>query len=267
MKHAAAVAVLSSFVLGMGMSAAAGAQERVSTVTIEDPANGSTTSARWTTVTGAAPTPPEGGWTYVEVRVNGRPAEARVRGNRYRVEIALALGRNQLTAAAEIYGRDEDADPVTVASPTIAVTRVAMPGDGTGTLDRATAYLVTNWSTEAYFLCGEGEGCRTKVRCFRVTSRRIDCPAGAWWSDDPVWRCNFVTTVRLRGVRLYADSYRCKGRMRGYLRRFVRPGVWRTGKRFRVDGLDESPWLRQEVNARNRYGVPRFDVDHDVFLP
>jgi hypothetical protein len=74
-------------------------------------------------------------------------------------------------------------------------------------------------------------------------------------------------SVRLRGVRLYADSYRCRGRMRGYLRRFVRVSVWRTGKRFRVDDLDDYPWLRYEINARNRHGVPRFDVNRDVFLP
>jgi hypothetical protein len=232
MKHLVAVAPLSAVVFGMGSRAPSSAQETVPTVSIEDPAHGLTTNARWTTVTGAAPMPPKGGWTYIEVTVNGRPAEASVRGNRYRVDIALELGRNLITAAAEIYGPDEDldVDPVTVASPTIEATRFAVTGDRTRTLDRATAYMVTDWSNEAYWFCGEGDGCNTKIRCFRVTSRRLDCAAGAWWSDNPVWRCSFVMTGRLRGVRLYSDSYRCSGRMRGYLRRFVRGNVWRKGQ-------------------------------------
>jgi hypothetical protein len=42
--------------------------------------------------------------------------------------------------------------------------------------------------------------------------------------------------------------------------------VYRRGRQFRIDQRG-APWLREEVNQPNRYGVPRFDVDRDVFLP
>jgi hypothetical protein len=263
------VALVSALTLAMWWSASAEdsliAQSPSPIATIATPADGTVTSARWTTVTGTAPAAPKGGETDVTVTIDRRPVVARVRKGTYRVDIALALGRNEIIAKADIYGPDDDAEPVTSNSAPTVVTRVPVSGDGTGTLDRATAFIVTDWSDEAYWLCGEG-GCGTKSRCFRVTSLRVDCPTASQWEDDPVWRCGFVMTVRLRGTRVYRDTYGCRGRFRGRPRRFVRPSVWRKGNRFRVN-VGNADWLREEINERNLYGVPRFDVDRDVFLP
>jgi hypothetical protein len=197
------------------------------------------------------------------VTVNRRPVEVAPRRGTYRIEVALALGRNAISAKAQIYDA-KGTEIGATASAVIAVMRA--PGAGTGTLDRATAYLTAGYSDDVYSLCGESEDCGSEPHCFEVGPRRVDCPVATATNDDQISRCYIVISVRLRGRRVYFGSYDCQGRFNPNPRRLVRRDVYRRGRQFRIDQR-EAPWLREEMNEPNRYGVPRFDVDRDVFLP
>jgi hypothetical protein len=238
-------------------------------VTIDSPVDGTSTSARSMLVTGRAPAAPRGGGVWVTVTVNGRPVRLEGQGDTYRAEVALELGGNELTAKAEIYTA-HDEDPTTITSAPTAVARTSVPGDGTGTLDLATAAVIAEWSDYVYWLCGESDDCgTTKPRCFQVGPRRVDCPVGDYGpaATSPVALCALVITVHLRDRHVYYASYGCRGRrLNPSPERFVRRTVYRRGRQFRVDEA-EAPHLRQEINQPNRYGVPRFDVDSDRFLP
>jgi hypothetical protein len=232
-------------------------------VTIDAPSDGSRTTARSIVVTGTSPAVPRGGDALVTVTVNRRPVDVAPRRGTYRIEVALELGRNAISAKGQIYNA-EGTEIGTTASGVIAVTRA--PGAGTGVLDRATAYLAADSSDEVYSICGESEDCRREPHCFEVGPRRVDCPVGTTTYDEPISRCDIVLTVRLRGPRVYFGNYGCRGKLNPNPRRLVRRDVYRSGRRFRIDER-EAPWLREEANEPNRYGVPRFDVDRDVFLP
>ena len=73
-------------------------------------------------------------------------------------------------------------------------------------------------------------------------------------------------TVRLRGARIFFSTYPCSGRLKPNVRRHVQPGFYRVGKRFRIDDARDD-YDREEINAPNRYGIPRFDIDRDQFIP
>jgi hypothetical protein len=245
-------------------------QSPATSVTIDFPVDGSNTSARSTLVMGTAPAAREGGEVGVTVTVNRRPVDLDLRGNTYRTEVALELGRNELTATVEIYAPSDAQHPTVITSAPSVVTRTSVPGDGTGTLDLATASLIADWSDYVYWLCGENDECgTTKPRCFQVGPRRVDCPVGDYGlaGNSPVALCALVITVHLRDRRLYYASYGCRARrLNPNPQRFVRRSVYRRGRHFGVDEA-EAPHLRQEINQPNRYGVPRFDVDKDLFLP
>ena len=184
-------------------------------------------------------------------------------------EIVLEVGRNEVSAEARIWDswKNIDKPPTTiVSSAPIVVTRTPVAGDGTGTLDLATSLFVADGYRQVYWLCGEADDCSIKLRCFAVTSRRVDCPAVSHWVGERGWRCGVVVTVRLRRDRINFAGYRCRGRAKGDFQRFVRRGIWRKGRRFTVD-VKDTPWLRSEIDDRNRYGVPRFDIDRNVFIP
>jgi hypothetical protein len=243
--------------------------ETTKSVTIESPVDGTNTSARSTLVLGSAPDTPRGGAVSLTLTVNRRPVDLEVRGGRYRTEVALELGRNDLAAKAEIFDSGDDEHPTTITSGPTAVTRTSVPRDGTGTLDLATGSMVAEWSDYVYWICGEGDCGTSKPRCFQIGPRRVDCPVGYYGPEgnSPAALCALVITVHLRDRRVYYASYGCRGRrLNPNPQRFVRRGVYRRGRQFRVDEA-EAPGLRAEINQPNRYGVPRFDVDSDLFLP
>jgi hypothetical protein len=268
--------------LGLGGLALAGpsetpeparAQAPPAAVTIDAPADGAVTGARSVVVTGRAPAPPKGGDVEVTVTVGGRPVSVAVQGTAYRTPVALTVGRNDVVARADVYATNDDdiagandGQPRSRTTARSTVTRTVSAGDETGSLDLATAYTVADYDDAVYWLCGEGD-CGTDVRCFQVSPRRVDCPVGSYGDGSLVRRCGVVITVRLRGARLYAGNYRCKGRLTPRPQRFVRRAVWRKGRRFRVAATGDTDYLREEINRPNRYGVTRFDVDRDVFLP
>jgi hypothetical protein len=99
-----------------------------------------------------------------------------------------------------------------------------------------------------------------------LTAARIDCPVESRFQPDRPLICGVVMSVHLRGRRVHFYSYGCGGRWHHNSRSFVRARIQRTGWRFRVDerGAD---WLSEEINEPNRYGLPRFDVIRDLFIP
>lgn len=185
---AAVTAVVGSLVIAgiAGPShAGASASRHVSAaeVTIDAPGDGTTTSTRSITVSGTVSPSPVDYNTSITVSVNGRLYEAIPESAAYGVEVALERGVNQIIATAEIEPpRDAEGEPVGVPevakSTSVTVTRTPEPGDETGTLDRATGYLVAHRSRAVYWLCGEADDCTTDVRCVSLTRRRVDCPAG-----------------------------------------------------------------------------------------
>jgi hypothetical protein len=46
----------------------------------------------------------------------------------------------------------------------------------------------------------------------------------------------------------------------------VRPAIQRKGRRYRANER-EADWIREEINEPNAYGLPRFDVIRDLFIP
>jgi hypothetical protein len=233
--------------------------------TIGAPPNRSSTTARSVVVRGTAPVAPKGIESLVTATVNGRRfffpagADRRPKGAAYRRDVTLDLGVNTVSATTEFFA---DAGSGVGPCATIAITRT--PGRGTGTLDRATAYLVTEFSDAAY--CGE-EGCGAQWRCFVVGPHRVDCPIGFITDSDPVYRCVDVMTVRLRRRAVYYGTYGCPyRRLYPTPRRFVRRAVHRHGRRLTFRGADNES-LRDEAIDPNRYGVPRIDASRDEFVP
>jgi len=99
----------------------------------------------------------------------------------------------------------------------------------------------------------------------RVSATRVDCPAKSRFQPhDPVC-CGVVVAVHVRGPRLYSYTYRCDGRWRDP-GAFVQPAIMRPRRRYRINE-DEADWLVYEINERNRYGIPRFGVKRDEFIP
>jgi hypothetical protein len=240
-------------------------------MTVRTPAAGSDTSARTVVVSGTSPRGRKGpGYVVRRLRVNGRRLRLRARRDgSYSREVVLDVGRNVITAKAQIFRSWRDRDPVVVSSEPVVVTRTPVAGDETGSLDLATSFLVTDRSRALYWLCGESDDCMTRVACFSVTTTRVDCPAG-WreWSGGGwgPWKCGLVVSVTLRDERLYSGRYGCSGPWKPDPQRFVQPAVEHEGRRFTVD-LEKAPWAREELASANRYGLPRFDGDGDVFIP
>jgi hypothetical protein len=231
-------------------------------VVIETPVDGQITLDRTAVVSGHAPPAPRGGATLTSVLVNGREFDvAGERGGGFTVPVTLALGANTLVATSEldVPGGGER----NLKSASVVLTR--KPGPTTGELDRATALWVAEDSSAVYWLCGEADACLAEPYCVRVSATRVDCPAKSRFQPgDPV-RCGVVVAVHVQGPRLYSYAYPCKGRWRDP-GAFVQPAIVRTGRRYHVDE-DEADWLVYEINERNRYGIPRFDVKRDEFLP
>jgi hypothetical protein len=233
-------------------------------VTIDAPSAGLVTSARTVTVAGRAPAQQHGQLVAVRVKVNGRPVLAQAPRSGYKTVVALTPGENTLTATAEATDADIADDPKTLAeSQPVRVIRQPTPGDNTGTLDRATAYLVTEYSDAAYWQCGESDDCRTDPACFTLSTRRVDCPVATRDLARHKATCGFVMTVRLRGTRLFYSRYGCRSRRWKRPRHHVREAFYGRGRQFRLG----SPIGQEDADAPNPYGAPRFDVARDVFLP
>jgi hypothetical protein len=236
----------------------------VPSITITSPEEGARTNKRTAVVTGEAPVTPRGGEVAITVSVNGRPVDIDAHGGRFRVTVVLELGVNRISANAEVYGPDDDLDPVTAASAAVQITRVR--GPDTGVLNLATALWVADKSSEVYWLCGEtADYCPARPVCVRLSSSRIDCPVESQYATEPRI-CGVVISVHLRGRRVYSYPYRCGGRWHRNSRDFVRPDIQRKGRRYRVNER-EADWFIEEINEPNRYGIPRFDVVRDLFIP
>jgi hypothetical protein len=176
----------------------------------------------------------------------------------------LEPGVNRISATAEIYGPGDDLDPVTITSAPVDIRRVR--GPDTGVLNLATALWVADSSSDVYWLCGEtADYCLARPVCVRLGSSRIDCPVESQYMDEPRI-CGVVISVQLRGRRVYSYPYACGGRWHKNSRQFVRRDMRRAGRRYRVNER-ESYWLIEEINELNRYGLPRFDVVRDLFIP
>jgi hypothetical protein len=190
------------------------------------------------------------------------------RGSRFRTTVVLGLGVNRITVKAEVYGPSDDdeeiGDPVVVKGEPVTVRRVR--GPGTGQLNLATAYWAAEDSEDVYWLCGEADFCSADPVCVRLSSARIDCPVKSRFQPDRPLICGVVMSIRLRGRRVLTSSYRCRGRWHANSRAFVQPWLAPNGELLRVDER-HAPWLAEEINEPNRYGIPRFDVRRDLFIP
>jgi hypothetical protein len=128
-------------------------------------------------------------------------------------------------------------------------------------LDAATAALVTNWSDDAYWLCGEGDCGYEARRCFRMAPQRIDCAVGYGAEGEPEM-CGVVVAVVLRGVDVFSDSYECGGLMRDVTRMDdIETKPPPKLKHFRID----ESWY-ELGDEPNKWGVPRFDPARDVYV-
>jgi Glucodextranase, domain B len=261
-----AVAVAVILVSSHAVSAPSQArQSPLPAVTIDSPRDREKTNERTAVVMGRAPVAPPGGEVSVTVTVNGRPVDVEPRRERFRVAVVLELGVNRISANADIYGPGtDDMEPATVTAQPIEVTRVR--GPDTGVLNLATALWVANDSRDVYWLCGEADGCLADPVCIRMGRSRVDCPVKSQYQPDEPQICGVVVSVQVRARRVYSYSYRCEGRWHRNSRRFVRPEIQRAGRRYRVNE-HESDWFIEEVNERNSYGLPRFDVVRDRFIP
>lgn len=234
-------------------------------VTIDAPRGGTSTRERTARVRGRFTAAPRGGHALVTVNVNRRRVVLYPSGSRFTVRVVLELGRNQISAVAEIYRSDDDDEPEAIAtSPPVGLTRKR--GPDTGRLDLATGLWVAESHRDVYWLCGEADGCLAEPFCVRVAARRVDCPVKSRFQPRKPVVCGVVISVQLRGQRVYYYSYSCAGGWQPNRRVFVRPAIQRTGRRYRVDEKD-APWLEDEINDRNRYGIPRLDVVRDLFIP
>ncbi|MBE2315868.1 hypothetical protein DVA67_007765 [Solirubrobacter sp. CPCC 204708] len=235
-------------------------------VTIAKPASGLVTSARSVQVRGSAPwISPDDGEAVVRVTVNRRPHEVFPTAQGYATVVALELGRNEIVVRGSASRFDDD--EAVRGSARVVIERRRAPGDDTGVLDRATASMLADSTEEAYWLCGEDDGCSTEPVCFKLGARRVDCAIARWYTEDPVRRCGHVYTLRLRGERLYAGSYACRGRVSPDPRRLVRASVTPILSRVVIDADDEDTWSRFVVNEPNAYGAPRFNMARDRFMP
>ena len=235
-------------------------------VTIAEPATGLVTSARTIEVRGLAPwISPDDGEAIVRVTVNARPLEVFPTPDGYATPVALELGRNEIVVRGEAAGYDDD--KAVTGTSRVVVERRRAPGDETGLLDLATASMLADSTEEAYWLCGEGDGCFVEPECFSMGPRRVDCAVAHWYTYDRVRRCGHVYTLRLRGDRLHAGTYRCRGRLNPQPRRLLRKRATAKFRRVIVDAGEADTWSRLLVNAPNRYGAPRFSMERDVFLP
>jgi hypothetical protein len=237
-------------------------------VTIAEPGPGLVTSARTIDVRGRAPwIAPDAGESIVRVTVNGRPSETFPTRQGYSTPIALELGRNEIV----VRGRSEPFDDGKAVTGTarIVVQRRRVTGDDTGVLDRATAFMLADSTTKAYWLCGEDDQCSHDPVCFSIGPRRVDCAVAYWYVDNPMRRCGHVDTLRLHGNRLYSGSYACSGRLNPRPRqRLIQDDAAPALTRVVIDADEENRDLfRVESNRSNRYGAPRFSMARDVFLP
>ncbi len=238
-----------------------GTTAAVAVPTIDAPDDGTTTNEREAVVEGRAP---GGRGVELTVTVNRRRVVLEPSGNRFRVPVVLELGRNRITAKADNYEPSPSTQRTTVRSRPVELTRVR--GAHTGTLNHATALWVAEAHSDVYSLCGESESCGATPACAWVANRRIDCPVEVDESGEKSATCGVVISVQLRGRRVYSSSYGCRGAWGPNPRRFVHRDVRRAGRRFRIDQW-EYPWLAEEINHANRYGLPRFDVVRDLFIP
>jgi len=221
------------------------------------------------------PGKPEAGATVVTLTVNGRRTEVYATGGRFRDRVVLNAGRNRISASAEVMffdmplpGEEEPGETrdsiFTGPSEPVHVTR--RPDRTFGRLDLATALLVAEGHSDVYWLCGEADGCLRQQVCVRVGERRVDCPVRYRFKDGEPITCGVVISVHLRGRRLFSYSYGCRGRWSAQHNRFVRRDIYRKGRQYRIDERG-APWVRSEMTDANRYGIPRFDIDRDVFIP
>jgi hypothetical protein len=235
-------------------------------VVIDAPRDGISTHERTALVRGHLTGVPAGGATLVTMRVNRRRFLIDPRGGRFRVRVVLEVGRNRIGADAEFFGLDEIDQPPLAKATASPVDVTRNPGRGTVRLDRATALWVAEGHRDVYWVCGESDDCLAEPLCVQVSTSRVDCPVKTRFEPDDATVCGVVIGVRLQGRRLYSFSYACSGRWRANPRIFVHPDVQLAGRRYRVDEKN-APWLEDEVNQRNRYGIPRIDAFRDVFIP
>jgi hypothetical protein len=264
---AAITVALAAFPPSTGVAGTQG-RERI---TVEVPRDGTQTSERTIMVSGISPARrKDPGYVVRHIYVNGRRALIHNRRDgRYRREVVLGVGPNVITARARIYRSwRQDRPTAVVRSTPVVVHRSPVPGDGTGALDLATSYLVTEASDDVYWLCGESEDCQTRPVCVVLSESRADCPVGnrMWNRGWRAWQCGVVVTVRLRGDQVRSGDYPCGGRWQRDPRRHIRPETEPRLRRFTVDEKG-APWLRDEYADPGPHGLPRFDVVRDVFVP
>ena len=219
------------------------------------------TSARTLEVRGSAPKNVK----QVRVTVNGRPYKASNKRQQYRTSIALELGANEVVVTDGT--KPTASDRAAARSARVMVHRNRTAGDDTGSLDRATAWMSSYRTGAAYEMCGEGDGCFVDPVCFEVDERRVDCAVARWYTEDPIRRCQYVYTLRLRGDRLYFGFYGCQGRLNPRPDRFIQRVTTPELRRVVIDAGEHDTWSRLEVNEPNRYGTPRFSMADDRFLP
>jgi len=223
------------------------------------------TRERTVLVRGQASGVPTGGGIAVELRVNGRRFATSAERDHFRLRVTLEPGSNRITAAAELFGPDEEAStPVaTVRASPARITRSRGAHDGV--LNRATALWVAQGHENVYALCGEADDCVAAPSCVQMTRTRVDCPVRSQFQSTEPVVCGAVISVQVRERRLYSSAYPCGNPWRWNRRVFVREDVW-ADRRYRLNER-RSPWLAEEVNEPNRYGLPRIDAARDVFIP
>jgi hypothetical protein len=241
---------------GCGSGSRAARHAPAAALTIGAPADGTTTSARSVEVAGRAPAAPLGGYEVITIRVNGRPVQPTYVAGGYRGEAALELGRNELVTEARLFGAG--AQPLGALS-TRATTVTRRPGEDTGDLDRATAFLVATTNAAGARVCARQDGCLADAYCFSVGRHRTDCPVGRSTTTAPVSTCRVVIAVRVRARRVTWSAYRCRGPMSPRPERLIRRAAAGVRHRFRTDAA--------HAGAPNRYGIPRLDAARDEFLP
>jgi hypothetical protein len=244
----------------------------VTRVTIESPVNGTDINARTVVVSGRAREPRTRDHVERWLIVNGRRVEIRVkRDGSYHREVILDVGRNTIIVKSRVSWSRRGNPEKRVRSARVTVTRTPIAGDDMGTLDLATASSSPTGAAACTGFCGESDDCITRVACFPLTATRVDCPAGSReWAGEGwgAWQCGFVMSVTLReeSQQLHYGRYGCEGDWKPDPQRFVQAAAQMPARRFSINER-RSPWVRQEVLDRNRYGLPRFDVERDLYIP